>query len=74
MNKNRRKEIEIIKNRITYCMNELDKIKDDEQDYYDNIPENLVNSTRAMDSEDALDVLEECIDMLSDVCSSLEDI
>lgn len=79
MNKMRRKELsEVIRslnmmqdkadlNAIIYT---LDNIKDDEQDYYDNIPENLQYSRRAEDSEEAIDNMDEALDLLNELYDS----
>ena len=76
MNKARRKELsDVIKGLNTIqgkddlygWINTLDSIKDDEQDYYDNIPENLQYSQRAEDSEAAIEHLEEALDLLNEV-------
>lgn len=48
-------------------INTLDNIKDDEQSYYDNIPENLQSSQRAEDSESAIDNLDEALDLLNEL-------
>ena len=75
MNKARRKELEIVINNLNRiqdkedlyaCINDLENIKDDEQNYYDNIPENLQYSQRAEDSEAAIDNLEEALDLLNE--------
>lgn len=79
MNKMRRKELSgiikslnvvIDKNNLYSIINELDSIKDDEQNYYDNIPENLQYSQRAEDSEQAIDNLEEALDLLNELYNS----
>ena len=44
----------------------------DEEDYYDNIPENLQYSQRAEDSEAAIDSLEEALDLLNEVYNADE--
>lgn len=76
MNKARRKELsDVIKGLNTIqdkddlygWINTLDNIKDDEQDYYDNIPENLQYGQRAEDSEAAIENLEEALDLLNEV-------
>lgn len=76
MNKMRRKELDDVikglnsiqdKDDLYSWMNTLDNIKDDEQDYYDNIPENLQYSQRAEDSEAAIENLEEALDLLNEV-------
>ena len=41
MNKQRRQKIRDIRKEIENCKENLQKILDEEQDYFDNIPENL---------------------------------
>ena len=76
MNKARRKELSkvvcelnIIKDKAALydCINTLESIRDDEQDYYDNIPENLQYSQRAEDSEAAIENMEEALDLLNEL-------
>ena len=76
MNKARRKELSDVirglnimqdKGDLYSIINDLDSIKDDEQDYYDNIPENLQYSQRAEDSEQAIDNLEEALSLLNEI-------
>lgn len=76
MNKTRRKELSNVirglgviqdKDDLYSWINELDYIKDDEQSYYDDIPENLQYSQRATDSEAAIENLEEALDLLNEV-------
>ena len=81
MNKTRRKELsEVVralsavkdKDDLYSIINELDSIKDDEQDYYDNIPENLQYSQRAEDSEQAIDNMDEALDLLNEAYNADE--
>ena len=76
MNKARRKELSdvirelnVVQDRddLYSCITTLDNIKDDEQYYYDNIPENLQYSQRAESSEQAIEYMEEALDLLNDV-------
>ena len=60
MNKTRR-------NRISKAIDELRSILNEEQDVYDNIPENLLDTDRASESEEAINVLEDVIDQLEDI-------
>lgn len=79
MNKNRRKKIQdtrskmIIQERngenIQDYIDSLQEILDEEQDSYDNIPENLLSSMRAEESEDAIDNLEEAIELMENNAS-----
>ena len=75
MNKQRRKELGAIvsileKNpdneQLQNCLNELDRIMNDEQEYFDNMPENLQGSMRGIESEDAISSMEEALDAMSD--------
>lgn len=81
MNKTRRKEL----GQVIYGLGKiqdredlyawidiLDNLKDEEQDYYDNIPENLQYSQRAEDSEAAIDNLDEALDLLNDAYDAKE--
>ena len=74
MNKQRRKSIsEIIRN-IESIKLSLENVLSDEQDYFDNMPENLQGSIRGEESEEAIDILEEAVDGLDDIINSLQDI
>ncbi len=81
MNKTRRKELgQVIyglgtiqdREDLYAWINILDNLKDEEQDYYDNIPENLQYSQRAEDSEAAIDNLDEALDLLNDAYDAEE--
>ena len=76
MNKVRRKELsEVIKalgmmqdkDDLYSIISDLESIKSDEEDYYDNIPENLQYSQRAEDSEQAIENMDDALDLLNDV-------
>lgn len=74
MNKQRRKEIQKNIQLLEEAKNNLENILSDEQDYFDNMPENLQGSIRGEDSEEAIDVLQEAIDAIDECVSSLNDI
>ena len=74
MNKMRRKELANLiadlrcvkdKDDIYDAINTLEYIKSDEEYYYDNIPENLQNSQRAYDSQEAIDNMDDALDFLN---------
>ena len=78
MNKQRRKEIETLINRIEETVDnfhsemesiqsDLESIRDDEQDYLDNIPENLQGSERYEIAETAVDNLESAVSAFEDM-------
>lgn len=71
MNKQRKQKIKEVRQQIESCKNDLQIILDEEQDYFDNMPENLQGSIRGSDSEDAIDTLESCIDELDEIVKEL---
>lgn len=74
MNKSRRQRIRDVRREIESCKENLQKILDEEQDYFDNMPENLQGSMRGSDSEDAIDTMENCIDDLENIIKELMEI
>lgn len=74
MNKERRKQIQKEIQSICISISNLEKILEDETDYYNNIPENLLSSSRADDSDVAIEQLTESIDILNDGIDGLKNI
>ena len=74
MNKKRRKEIENNMNSLEVIKSNLEYILSEEEDYFDNMPENLQSSIRGEESENAIDVLTEIIDTIGDCIDSLDEI
>lgn len=76
MNKVRRKKIQKainileIDNDIDQALAILEDVLYDEEDAYDNIPENLQSSWRAEESEEAIDSLNDAIELLTDLQSA----
>lgn len=74
MNKQRRKMINANVNALETIKSILENILADEQDYFDNMPENLQGSIRGMDSEDAISILEDAVEKLEDCIDGLNNI
>ena len=74
MNKERRKRIEKAIETLNEVQNELEDIKAEEEDYFDNIPENMQSGEKAEISEAAIDSLEEAISAVEEAYNSLEEI
>ena len=74
MNNKRRKAIRVICSTIESIADELDGVKDEEQDYFDCIPENLQSSQNYETSETACDVLDDSTSSLRDIIDSLNEI
>ena len=74
MNKQRKSEIKTQIVRLNSLICDVQKILDDENDYYDNIPENLQTSLRADMSEEAIEQLTEAIDNLNEALDCMKSI
>lgn len=72
MNRERRKRINKVKvilmdeALLENALNELEDILMDEEDSYGCIPENLQSSRRAEESEEAIDILNDAVDMINE--------
>ena len=74
MNKTRRQQLRKWLEDIEEIKNKLENICSDEEDYYDQIPENLQSGQRACDSEEAIDQMNGAIDALDEAISCIEEI
>lgn len=73
MNKNRRKRIEKVVSDLFVAQQATEDILGEEQDAYDNLPDGLNESERAMAMEDAIAYLESAIESLGQAISDLND-
>lgn len=73
MNKARRRSIENVLNQLRDLQTSVEKLRDEEQEYLDNIPENLQGSKRYEESERAADSLDSAYDSIEEACGNLED-
>ena len=78
MNKQRRKELSELQERIQKLIEEAEGIKnalediaEEEEDYRDNIPENLYGSERYEQSEEASENMEDAMSSLDDAIDAL---
>lgn len=74
MNRDRRKRIEEIGNRIGELQAELEGIRDEEQEAYDNLPENLQNSELAETMSEAIDNIDYAFTSLDEAAEYLHDV
>ena len=73
MNNERRKSINNLINLIDDARAQLETVKDEEQEAYDNLPEGLQQADRGQASEQAISALEDAISSLEDAVGSLEE-
>ena len=74
MNNARRKQLKEWCDKATELKEELNNILLDEQNSYDNMPENLQGSIRGMNSEEAIDQIEDAINNLEDAIDIISEI
>lgn len=74
MNKQRRKMIAEVVEKIETLKGDLEMIRDEEQDAFDNMPESLQGSMRGEEMEEAIEYMDEAIEGLDTAIDSLENI
>lgn len=74
MNKERRKNIQGIADQLEELKGNLELLQEEEEEYRDNIPENLQGSERYERADEACDALSESVDGLEDIISSLSEL
>ena len=72
MNKIRRKALQEIYDKLSDLREELETIKDEEDESRENMPENLQGSERYEQSETASCNIDEAMEYLSSACDSIE--
>lgn len=74
MNKERREGINSLIGPMEEIVSKLSQFRDEEQEYLDNIPENLQASIRAEESNDAIDTMTHLIGQAEDIKDELEEL
>lgn len=72
MNKIRRKALQEIFDKLSALSDELESIKEEEDESRENMPENLQGSKRYEQSETASGNIDEAMEYLSSACDSIE--
>lgn len=73
MNKSRRKEIQEAYDSLADIREIVESIHADEEEYKENMPENLQDSEKAQYSEEKADQLQSAIDSMDEALSELEE-
>lgn len=74
MNKHRRKTINEIIDKIVDLRDLLDEVRNEEECYKDNIPENLQSSVRYEKAKNAVGILEDAVIYLDDTIDLLREV
>ena len=73
MNKDRRKRLEGIYEKLMEIYEELDAIIDEEQEAYDNMPESLQDSEKGERMYEGIDSLESARDDINNAATTIEE-
>ena len=74
MNKLRRKSLQEIFDKLSDLREEIESIKDEEDESRENMPENLQGSERYEQSETASYNMDEAMEYISSACDSIESV
>ena len=72
MNKARRKSLQEILDKMDELRSMLETLKDEEEEYRDNIPENLWGSERYEKADEAVDNLDSALDSFDEIADYIE--
>lgn len=80
MNKQRRKELSALEARLAEVSDmientktDLEGLRDEEREYYDNMPENMQNSEKALASEYSADAMDEALNCMENAIDAISD-
>lgn len=73
MNSERRKKIEIVKDKLTELKSLIEPIMEEEQEAFDNLPESLQYSDRGEKMEEAINSLENSLNSIDEVVDYLDE-
>lgn len=72
MNKERRKQLEDCIAKLDEVQNEVDCLKDDEQEYYDNMPESLHGGEKGQNAEQCCSLLDEAVSNIQQAIKEIQ--
>ena len=72
MNKIRRKSLQTLMDQLEEIKGALEDLQSEEEEYRDNMPENLWGSERYEKAEEAISNMEDAVSSLEDAISSIE--
>lgn len=72
MNADRRKQISKIIISLSEIRSEIEELQSEEQDYFDNMPENMQSGENGCAAEQSAQLLDDAMNSIDDVMSNLE--
>ena len=73
MNKERRKSLREIQSKLDRLGQDLETLKEEEEEYRDNMPENLQESDRYQRADEVCDLLQEALDSMDTAYQQIEE-
>lgn len=73
MNNARRKQIRDVKFTIQFAAEKLEWLKQQEEEAHDNLPESLMDTDKALDMEENIEIMEEVIGTIYEACDNLSE-
>ena len=73
MNKERRKSLREIQSKLDRLGQDLEALKEEEEEYRDNMPENLQESERYQRADEVCDLLQEALENLDNAYQQFEE-
>ena len=73
MNKERRKSLREIQSKLESLGQDLEALKDEEEEYRDNMPENLQESDRYQRADEVCDLLQEALESMDNSYQQIEE-
>jgi len=72
MNSNRRKALQIIIDKVEELKSELETLMDEEQEYFDNMPESFQYGEKGEKSETAIGEMESAVSSFDDIVLNIQ--
>ena len=73
MNKERRKSLREIQSKLDRLGQDLETLKEEEEEYRDNMPENLQESDRYQRADEVCDLLQEALESMDNAYQKIEE-
>lgn len=74
MNKDRRTRLEEIANRINEIISDLEEIRDEEENAYENLPESLQESVRGQELQEKIDGMNDMLDNMEYIPTQINEL
>lgn len=73
MNQTRRKALVEIQDRLAAVQGDLEMLRDEEQEYIDNMPDGMQGGEKATTAQSAVSSIDDAINSLDDACGSVDE-